>query len=46
MGVNQFTDMTDEEFRDISLGELTKQSNRLILDEITVGDVDWRVKGS
>jgi cathepsin L len=45
MGVNQFTDMTDEEFRDISLGELTKQSNRLILDEITVGDVDWRVKG-
>jgi len=45
MGVNQFTDMTDEEFRDISLGELTKQSNRLIANEITVGDVDWRAKG-
>jgi len=45
-GINQFTDITDEEFRDNYMGELTKAaSNRLIVNEITVGDVDWRVKG-
>lgn len=44
-GINQFTDITDQEFKDNFLGERTPQSNRLVVDEITVGDVDWRTKG-
>lgn len=44
-GINQFTDITDEEFKSTYMGELTRASNRLIANEITVGDVDWRTKG-
>ena len=44
-GINQFTDLTDEEFRDTYMGELTPPVNRIVMNDITVGDVDWRVKG-
>jgi len=45
MGINQFTDVTQQEFVENYLGDLTGRAKTAVADEMTVGDVDWRVKG-
>lgn len=45
IGVNEFTDITQEEFEKHYLGELSKADGKPLDESYTVGDVDWRTKG-
>jgi C1A family cysteine protease len=45
MGVNQFADVTDQEFVENYLGDKTGRAKHQVDDQITVGDVDWRDGG-
>lgn len=48
MGINQFSDLTDEEFTSTFLGELSTLSRTLQVEEVNAGfrgSVDWRNTG-
>ena len=48
MGVNQFTALTDEEFKQTYLGTIVNEDNIEVAnnDDISVGDVDWVSQGA
>ncbi len=48
MGTNQFSDLTDQEFIALSLGELPSKLNEVPIEEVNAGfrgTVDWRTQG-